>query len=74
MRRSIGQFEANKTEIKNFMIERLSELSKEAASDHLSFQLCQNLARMSRILNVLLLFQNSPEETIKFEDFSLFKS
>lgn len=70
LRPTIGQFEANKAEIKQFFIERLQELSAEAKQDRLSLELCRNLARMSRLLAVLLLFQNSPDEAARYEEFS----
>jgi hypothetical protein len=70
LRPTIGQFEANKAEIKLFFVERLQELSAEAKQDRLSIELCRNLARMSRLLSVLLLFQNAPDEAGRYEEFS----
>ena len=67
LRRTIGQFEGNKQEIKEFLLQRLSELSKETNNDNINYMLCQNLARMTRISGVMLLFQNTPEEISKYE-------
>ena len=70
LRPIIGQFEANKAEIKAFFIERLQELSDETKNDKLNLDLCKNMARMTRLVPILLLFQNTPEEVAKYDDFS----
>lgn len=70
LRPQVGQFESNKPEIKKFFVERLQELSIESKNDNLTLELCKNLARMSRLLGVLLLFGNTPEEATKYEEFS----
>lgn len=74
LRPVIGQFEGNKAELRKYFIERLERLSSESKSDRLNKELCRNLAIMSRILPVLLLFQNSPDEVAKFQYVSLVTS
>lgn len=69
---SIGNFESNRQELKDFMIIRLQACNEDYKNDNLYPDLYENFLKLSKMILILTLFKANEDEKKKINTLSLF--
>jgi hypothetical protein len=68
IKQSVGSFETNRKEIKDFLLSRLEACDKDVKNDNLYYELYANYIKLSQMMLILSVFKQSEEEKQKINN------